>query len=90
MSVYQYNPPAVGFAALSSTTSTLATGSLPSPTVGADTVSPSKGTGGASSLMFRTFARTGGQGGDGWGQQLWTAGVIVGVTSGLMYGISLV
>jgi len=43
MSVYQYNPPAVGFAELSSFASTLATGSVPSPTIGTDTTSPSKG-----------------------------------------------
>jgi len=50
MSVYRFSPPAVGFAALSNTASTLATGPLPTPTVESDTISPSKGS--ASSLLF--------------------------------------
>lgn len=53
MSVYQYNPPAVGFAQLSNTASTLATDSVPSPTIGSDTISPSKGSAPSSALSFR-------------------------------------
>lgn len=51
MSVYQYSPPAVGFAELSSFASTLATGTVPSPTIGAHTISTSKGS--ATSLLLR-------------------------------------
>ena len=85
MSVYRYSPPAVGFAALSGTASTLATASLPTPTVGADTISPTrKGTGGASSLML---------GARGWARSLGHLGVVtmaLGVTSSLVLGVSFV
>lgn len=50
MSVYRYSPASVGFAALSSTASTLATGSVPSPTIGSDAVTPSSTPGSAGAV----------------------------------------
>lgn len=64
MSVYRYSPASVGFAALSSTASTLATGSVPSPTIGSNPITPSLKSGSAEGVyqppaLFRNMGTLG-------------------------------
>ncbi|KAF8331904.1 acid protease [Cantharellus anzutake] len=51
MSVFKYDPPSVGFAQLSSAARELGRNSVPTPTIGTSTVSPSDTTGAAVALL---------------------------------------